>query len=288
MTDETPDQTGHPPIPIAGHQLQPQEQEHQHPQKHPLQTLCRAGGLAPRPPVTPLDRLARRAVVRAAAQHRGLCQGVLVECVSTLERVHIPVVLDCPGIRATATESTAETIERDKVAAAHVCGTVLGLAARAGAVRRGPTPAAAFEASPACQCPTAMASPETLVAHLAAHTVAPLPVLVAALVYVDRAAEGVRVDSHSVQRLFAAAFVVAGKFASDEFNSNRHCARAAGLTINELNAAECALLAATHGALAVTPAEYTAYADPVAVLTRAYNQCGDLTALLDRIVAQQD
>ena len=276
MTDETRDQTGPPSTRTA-----PNRPQH-HPQEdrahHPRPTLYSTGAPCC-PPRAPLDRLALRAADRAAAQHCGLCRGVLDECVAALARVHIPVVLDCVGLCGGGPGPAPRRADTDKAAAAHACGTVLGLAARVGDIATGA----------AASAPTTVGTGlRVLVELLAAHTVAPAPVLVAALVLVDRAAGGVGVDSAHAHALFAAAFVVAGKYASDAFSSNRHCARVAGLALAELNAAERALLAATHGALAVAPAEYAAYAAPVAVLARAFVQCGDLLAVLDRIMAQEE
>ena len=278
MTDQTHD----PPGPLctlaAHHQEQQQQQEEEENNQRP--TFFSTDGPSCLP-VAPLDRLAARAAARAAAQHCGLCWGVLDECVATLACVHIPVVLDC--VCMCGPPHAPDTAPCDKAAAAHACDTVLGLAARAGDILAAAEaqPSSAFEAQEgfhggAC----------AIAELLAAHTVVPVPVLVVALVYVDRVAGSARVDRTSVHRLFTAAFVVAGKFASDTYNSNGHCARVTGLALAELNRAERALLAATHGALVVEPAEYAAYAAPVAVLARAFEQCGDLTAMLERVVAQ--
>lgn len=119
-------------------------------------------------------------------------------------------------------------------------------------------------------------------------TAAPREVFVTAIAYIDRFLAtnpaGVGLALCNVHRLFAVAFVVAAKFASDLYNSNKYYARVAGLPLAELNALERAFLADVDYRLALTPDDYAAYAQPVEFLAAATEMYGDLVDFLAALV----
>lgn len=119
-------------------------------------------------------------------------------------------------------------------------------------------------------------------------TAAPREVFVAAIAYIDRflATNPARVELAlcNVHRLFAVAFVVAAKFASDLYNSNKYYARVAGVSLEELNVLERAFLADLGYSLNVTPEQYAAYNSPAEFLAHVADIYGDLIPFLCALV----
>jgi hypothetical protein len=95
-------------------------------------------------------------------------------------------------------------------------------------------------------------------------------VLIATIGYIDRFMRfnlgGVYLLPSNVHRLFAAAFVVASKFVSDVYYSNKYYAKIAGISLNELNSLERIFLGQVSYSLYIEAAEYDAYARSTEVL----------------------
>ena len=119
-------------------------------------------------------------------------------------------------------------------------------------------------------------------------TAAPREVFVTAIAYIDRFLAtnpaGVGLALCNVHRLFAVAFVVAAKFASDLYNSNKYYARVAGVSLEELNVLERAFLADLGYTLNVTPEQYAAYNNPAEFLAHVADVYGDLIPFLCGLV----
>jgi hypothetical protein len=109
-------------------------------------------------------------------------------------------------------------------------------------------------------------------------------VLVTAVAYVDRFlahnSRGVHLSPLNVHRLFATAFVIASKFVSDLYYSNKFYAKVAGVGLSELNTLERIFLTELRYSLNLDPAQYAAYSDPVDFLAWVSTSFGDLTALV--------
>lgn len=119
-------------------------------------------------------------------------------------------------------------------------------------------------------------------------TAAPREVFVTAIAYIDRFLAtnpgGVELALCNVHRLFAVAFVVASKFASDLYNSNKYYARVAGVSLEELNVLERSFLADLGYTLNVTPEQYAAYNSPAEFLAHIADVFGDLIPFLCSLV----
>jgi len=119
-------------------------------------------------------------------------------------------------------------------------------------------------------------------------TTAPREVFVTAIAYIDRFLatnpSGIELALCNVHRLFAASFVVAAKFASDFYNSNKYYARVAGVSLDELNALERAFLNDLGYSLNLTPEQYDAYNRPAEFLSHIAEIYGDLLVFLCSLV----
>jgi len=119
-------------------------------------------------------------------------------------------------------------------------------------------------------------------------TTAPREVFVSAIAYIDRFLAtnpaGVELALCNVHRLFAASFVVAAKFASDLYNSNKYYARVAGVSLEELNMLERSFLNDLSYSLNLTPEQYDAYNRPAEFLSHVADIYGDLLIFLCSLV----
>ena len=119
-------------------------------------------------------------------------------------------------------------------------------------------------------------------------TTAPREVFVTAIAYIDRFLatnpRGIELALCNVHRLFAVAFVVAAKFVSDLYNSNKYYARVAGVSLEELNSLERAFLGDLGYNLYLTPEQYDAYNRPAEFLSHIADLYGDLLHFLRLLV----
>jgi len=119
-------------------------------------------------------------------------------------------------------------------------------------------------------------------------TTAPREVFVTAIAFIDRFLAtnpaGIELALCNVHRLFAASFVVAAKFVSDLYNSNKYYARVAGVSLDELNALERAFLNDLSYSLNLTPEQYDAYNRPAEFLSHIADIYGDLLVFLCSLV----
>jgi len=119
-------------------------------------------------------------------------------------------------------------------------------------------------------------------------TTAPREVFVTAIAYIDRflAANpaGIELALCNVHRLFAVSFVVAAKFVSDLYNSNKYYARVAGVSLEELNLLERAFLSDLGYNLYLTTEQYEAYNRPAEFLSHIADIYGDLLVFLCSLV----
>lgn len=116
-------------------------------------------------------------------------------------------------------------------------------------------------------------------------------VLVTAVAYVDRFialnSVGIQLSSLNAHRLFAAAFVVASKFASDLYYSNKFYAKVAGIGLSELNSLEAIFLTEVQYTLNIDPVTYAAYSIPTDVLATISASCaGDISGVVCSIVRE--
>ena len=140
-------------------------------------------------------------------------------------------------------------------------------------------------------CPARKAPSVSLsryIERFATYTPATKEVFLSALIYIDRhgAATGVPLTRNNVHRLFAASFVVASKFISDLYYSNKFYAKVAGLPLEELNNLERSFLTDLTFSLTISPNSYNDYSKPsffMSSLCRAYTVCpSDLICLIVR------
>jgi len=119
-------------------------------------------------------------------------------------------------------------------------------------------------------------------------TTAPREVFVTAIAYIDRFLasnpRGIELALCNVHRIFAVSFVVASKFVSDLYNSNKYYARVAGVSLEELNTLERAFLNDLGYNLFLTPEQYDAYNRPAEFLSHIADMYGDLLAFLRTLV----
>jgi len=119
-------------------------------------------------------------------------------------------------------------------------------------------------------------------------TTAPREVFVTAIAYIDRFLasnpSGIELALCNVHRLFAVSFVVAAKFVSDLYNSNKYYARVAGVSLEELNSLERAFLSDLGYNLFLTPEQYESYNRPAEFLSHIADMYGDLLTFLRVLV----
>lgn len=148
-----------------------------------------------------------------------------------------------------------------------------------------------FQKGSIFDCPARKAPSVSLsryIERFATYTPATKEVFLSALIYIDRhsALTNVALTRNNVHRLFAASFVVASKFISDLYYSNKFYAKVAGLPLDELNNLERSFLADLTFSLTIFPELYNKYAKPsffMSSLCRAHTVCpSDLICLIVR------
>ncbi|KAI9283192.1 cyclin-domain-containing protein [Sporodiniella umbellata] len=89
-------------------------------------------------------------------------------------------------------------------------------------------------------------------------------VLISVLVYFDRITnlnQGLHINAYSVHRLLIASILIASKFTSDTFYSNRRYAKVGGVSLQELNQLELQFLFSVGFQLRITLEDLQEYAD---------------------------
>lgn len=119
------------------------------------------------------------------------------------------------------------------------------------------------------------------------HTNGTKETFVTSLIFVDRLiSSGVQLTSHNVHRVFAAAFVVASKFVSDKYLSNRHYSKVSGVSIDEMNKLERSLLIRIDHSLFVTESQFASYSHPLEVMSIVSVVFGDLPVFICDVVRE--
>jgi hypothetical protein len=117
---------------------------------------------------------------------------------------------------------------------------------------------------------------------------------VVAMVYLDRlqqATPGLRLGHMNCHRLLITAVVLAAKYLDDEVYSNAYYARVGGLTTQELNRLEAAMLDLLSWNLSVSPATYALFEDSLlnaACASDSDSYADDLAADADDLVIADD